>query len=84
MTRTPVLNTLLIVVVILCFALWLPIVTLAKITSAVMLCIFSLVNLSLIREKLRQSDTPPFVVPMAVPVAGLLSCLSILLYQFFS
>ena len=84
MTQTPVLNTLLIVVVILCFALWLPMITLAKITSAVMLCIFALVNLSLIQVKRREHGEAPFVVPVAVPVAGSICCVSILLYQFFA
>jgi APA family basic amino acid/polyamine antiporter len=48
-TQTPSRNTWLVTLVIIGFALWLPVLTLAKLTSTVMLVIFAGVNLALIR-----------------------------------
>ncbi|MGI1678847.1 MAG: amino acid permease [Cellvibrionaceae bacterium] len=46
-TKTPVLSTLLVGFIVLLFALSLPVISLAKITSTIVLIIFSLVNISL-------------------------------------
>ena len=52
-------------------ALWLPIGTLAKVTSYFLLLVFALVNLSLWRMK-RATATPSGIidVPLWVPAAG--------------
>jgi amino acid transporter len=74
-THTPVLNTWLVTATILGFALFLPLATLAKITSAMMLVIFIVVNLSLIRVRKRYKDSPrpafqvwPWVAPLGIAV----------------
>jgi basic amino acid/polyamine antiporter, APA family len=71
LTRTPLHSTSLIGAVILILALWLPLVTLAKITSLVTLVVFSLINLSLWRIK-RYEPRPPgvMVFPVWLPIAG--------------
>ena len=82
-TQTPVFNTWLITVLILGFALWLPLVTLAQITSAIMLVIFVVVNLSLLRVKSEPEHDghPHFTVWTWVPLLGLLLNLALLGYQ---
>ncbi len=71
LTRTPLQSTLVIGVVILVLALWLPLVTLAKITSLVTLIVFSLVNLSLWRIKQREPRPEGIVIfPVGLPIAG--------------
>ncbi len=72
-TRTPLIATALVVAIILILALAFPIEGLAEMTSRVTLTIFSLVNLALLRIKLRE-DAPPediFTVALWVPVVGL-------------
>jgi amino acid transporter len=66
------------------FALWLPLATLASITSAIMLVIFALVNLSLLKVKKAgtfEDGTPSFQVWRWVPLAGLVINLCLLAYQ---
>jgi len=83
MTRTPHIAPLLVTGAILAFALWLPLVTLAKITSFITLTIFSLINLALIRVKLRDPEPDGATVyPIWIPVAGLLSNVAFLVYQY--
>lgn len=55
-TRTPVRATLLVAITTLIFALFLPLITLAKATSALILVIFAAVNLALWRIKGRDPD----------------------------
>jgi amino acid transporter len=85
-TRTPILNTWLVTALILGFALWLPLVTLAKITSAIMLVIFIVVNLALLRVKSDpgRNQRPHFRVWTWVPLLGLLLNLGLLGYQLKS
>jgi APA family basic amino acid/polyamine antiporter len=73
-TRTPVISTLAVTLLVLLMALWLPIETLAKSTSYLLLLVFTLVNLSLWRLKYT-SKTPAGIihVPLWVPVAGCLT-----------
>jgi amino acid transporter len=54
-SRTPVTATLITILIIAVLATWFPLLTLAKITSFVILAIFTLINLSLVRLKLRGS-----------------------------
>ena len=82
-TQTPVTATLLIGAIILFFALWLPLTVLAKITSLIMLLIFSLVNISLVAIKLRGTQPHAGVItyPLWVPAAGFLLCFSLIVFQ---
>jgi len=69
-TRTPLLATLLVSSGILVMALWLPLLSLAKLTSLITLTVFALVNLALWRVKLRSPVVSSFSVPLWVPVVG--------------
>ena len=84
-TLTPVAATLLIGTIILVFALWLPLTVLAKITSFIMLLIFSLVNISLVAIKLsgREADAGAISYPLWVPAVGFLLCLALIVAQLF-
>jgi len=68
---TPVLATVLIGGCVVAGALTLNVAQLAEVTSAILLTAFCVMNLALIRIK-RCAPEAPFVVPMAVPVVGLL------------
>ena len=81
-THTPVRATLMASFLVLGFALWLPLITLAQITSMVTLFVFMLINLSLIRVNLRSRDGRPIWGRLYwMPAMGALSCVSLLLYQ---
>lgn len=80
-TRTPLLATLLITGAILFFALWLPLLSLAKLTSLITLSIFTLVNLSLWRLKARQPQSAGLTIPYWIPVAGVFINLAFITYQ---
>ncbi len=70
-TRTPLRATLLLTAVILAMALWLPLVTLARMTSLVTLTVFTCINMALIVIKGR--DPRPencMVFPIWVPWIG--------------
>ena len=83
-TRTPLQATLLVSVLVLVMALWLPIEQLAKATSYFLLTVFALVNLALWRIKSkRRDDIVPFVIPVWVPMAGFFLTTVFLLYQVF-
>ncbi len=70
-TQTPLLSTGLAVIAVLILALWLPLVTLAQVTSFITLAIFAMVNLALIRLKLRTPSVPGTVhYPLWVPIMG--------------
>jgi len=81
-TKTPVVSTLLVSMITLGFALWLPLVTLANLTSFLILIVFSVVNAALIRIKLRD-PTPKGVysVPFWVPFAGVVVNVTFLVIQ---
>lgn len=70
-TQTPMIATLTVAGLVLVMGLWLPIETLAKATSFLLLVVFTLVNLSLWRLK-RTAAGPAgvFCVPAWVPAAG--------------
>ncbi len=70
-TRTPLFATGLTVLAVLVLALWLPLVTLAQITSFITLTIFAGVNLALIKLKLHTPNVPGTVhYPLWVPIIG--------------
>jgi len=80
-TRTPILATLIIAAVALALALWFPIEELAASTSLIVLIVFSIVNVALIKIKLKKSgkaeNSTFFIVPLWVPVLGLLFALGL-------
>jgi amino acid transporter len=81
-TRTPVVATAVVALLILVMTLWLPLETLAKTTSYFLLMVFTLVNLSLWRLK-RVSVHPGGVIciPVWVPVAGFFASLAFVIAQ---
>ena len=78
-TRTPVNATVLTVAVILALALALPLGHLADLTSRITLLMFAIINLALVRIKLRDRGREPprtaYVAPLWVPCAGVASCI---------
>ena len=81
-TQTPLISTGLVSFLILVLALWLPLVTLAQITSFITLMIFACVNLALIRIKLKIPIQAGCVhSPFWVPVIGTCLCLILLAIQ---
>jgi len=80
-TRTPLFATAVSTIVVLLFALLLPLGHLANITSHMTLIVFALVNLSLIRIKARERVAPAgaYVAPVWVPWAGFVSCVALTL-----
>jgi amino acid transporter len=80
-TRTPVLATAAATTITLALALFFPLTTLARSTSAFILFVFAVVNLSLWRIK-GQETSPPrggFTVPRWMTMLGFLSCSSALI-----
>lgn len=72
-TRTPILATIISVIVMTAAALSLPIVSLASLTSYVVLILFCLVNLSLIVIKFRPAARQPKLsIPIIIPILGLI------------
>ena len=83
-THTPIFSTIFTSIIILIFTLWLPILTLAGLTSFVIFVVFILMNLSLIRIK--QKDPNPVGIttyPMWIPILGLILNIILLLIQIF-
>lgn len=70
-TQTPLVSTGLVTLAILILALWLPLVTLAQITSFITLMIFAGINIALVRLKLRDPQVPGAVhYPIWIPIIG--------------
>jgi len=87
-TQTPLLATGLVTATVLGFALWLPLTTLAQLTSFIVLLVFALVNIGLVLIKRRgqgldsaETEPPQFEVPMWVPVIGALLCAALLVFR---
>lgn len=81
-TKTPIRATLFVSTLVLIFALWLPLVTLAKLTSFVVLLVFLLVNLSLWRIKqIKKTDYESGMKSVNFPKIGALLCLFLILFQ---
>jgi amino acid transporter len=79
-TRTPLISTFAVVLVVVILTLALPIETLAEGTSLATLATFALVNLSLLRIRSRHppSEGLHVRVPIWVPAMGVLSCLTMI------
>lgn len=83
-TRTPLHTTVLMTVTMLILALWLPLVTLAEISSLITLTVFALVNLSLWRIKGREAQPPDVPnIPRWLPLTGFLFCAVFILFQLW-
>ncbi len=85
-TRTPLLTTLLITLLILGFSLWLPVATLAVTTTLVTLLVFFSVNLSALVIKLRErrtvrEETEAVSYPIWIAAAGAVSSCGFILLQ---
>jgi amino acid transporter len=84
-TRTPVAATLTVAAIVLTLALWFPVRTLAEYTSGLVLLVFVLVNSSLIAVKRgKPAEYGVRVVPRWVPVAGVATTLSLILYVWWN
>ena len=81
-TRTPINATILVIIITLIMALWLPLVTLAQIASFVVLTIYAIVNLSLVRIKMK-TPKPQGVktYSMWIPVSGFLICAGVVIFK---
>jgi amino acid transporter len=81
-TRTPVVATLVVSGSVLVMALWLPVETLARVTSLLLLVVFALINLALWKIQ-RNPDLGQagFSVPHWIPVAGFATAVAFLSYQ---
>jgi len=84
-TQTPLATTAIMALGVLLLALWLPLVTLAKATSFILLAVFALVNLALVRIK-RRAPAPAGVVTVAlwVPLAAFALTSAILAFQLLT
>lgn len=82
-SQTPLYATLLVSTIVLLLALFFPLVTLAKATSTIILMIFFLLNLALLRIKLRGDMAPENVpeYPIILPTLAGLGCMSVLLFN---
>ena len=84
-TRTPVNATVIVSLLVMIMALWLPIETLAGFTSLFILMVFALVNGALWRIKSREPEAPAvFCTHRWVPVAGCLSSAAFVLFHIFT
>lgn len=85
-TQTPVTATLFVMAAILLLALLFPIEPLAEMTSSIALCIFMLINLALIRIKLRGEPAPETgtQVGIWVPALGFLFSLCFLVASWLA
>ncbi len=80
-TQTPLRATVLVAAVVLVLAVFTPLDTLAETSSEVLLSVFVVINLALVRFKLKGIPPPPgtFVVPFVFPVLGVVLCLALLI-----
>ena len=84
-TQTPILATALASAAVLVFALALPLVTLAKVTSFAVLAVLALISLALIRMKRAgPAASGVYTVPLWVPYASMVTALALLGFQIFS
>jgi APA family basic amino acid/polyamine antiporter len=84
-TRTPLVSTLFVTVLIIVMAIWLPIVTLAKSTSFLILIVFTLVNMALLKIKLTEPHPANIIrIPLWVPVVGAVVSVSFVVFQFIT
>ncbi|MBI4756539.1 MAG: APC family permease [Betaproteobacteria bacterium] len=80
--RTPLFATALVTALILIFSLLLPLVTLARLTSFIVLVVFALVQVALLRLKWRGvASRGGFAVPAWVPAVGVVLTVAMLAFE---
>ena len=83
-TKTPVIATVSIALLMIAATLLLPLVSLAQLTSFLILVIFALVNCSLIVIKKRSAKKSHYMrVPAIVPIMGAFACFGLIVYQVY-
>lgn len=83
--KTPATATIVIITAMIISALVLPLVSLAQLTSLLVLSIFAIVNVALVKIKRRQPKHQGYIsVPAPVPYTGATLCLGMIGYQIFS
>ena len=83
--KTPVTATLVVLGAMIAGTILLPLVSLAQLTSLLVLSIFTLINVSLIFIKHRTPKHQGYIsVPSFVPYAGTTLCLSTIAYQLYN
>lgn len=82
-TATPVLATGFVVISTFLLTLVVPLVELAKATSIATLIVFGLVNLALLKVRLRDGHGPHLRIPLWVPAAGFLTSATMIAITFF-
>ncbi len=82
-TKTPVNATVMVSIMIIIMALWLPIETLAKATSFLLFILFTMVNLALWRIKQREQSHPENIIklPLWMPIAGAITSFAFVIFQ---
>ncbi len=84
-TRTPIFSTIVASFLVLVFTLWLPIITLASLTSFFIFIIFTLMNLALIKIKRNEPNPEGILVyPIWIPILGVIVNICLLVVQLFS
>ena len=84
-TRTPLVATAIMTGVIALLALFFPLTTHARATSAIILVVFTLVNLALWRVKHADPDPdgPGFRLPRPWPLVAALACVAVIAFQLW-
>lgn len=80
-TQTPVIGSAVVAAALALLAIFFSLGGLARATSFVALGVFAVVNASLWRIKLKGTAVPAFEVPIAVPAAGFMLCVGMIIYQ---
>jgi len=81
-TRTPLRATAIVTALVLLFALSLPLLSLARLTSFIILIVFALINLSLWQIKLRAPQPEDVrTVPLWIPIIGFFFSSAFVIYQ---
>ncbi len=74
-TQTPIAATAMTVAAVTTLALYIPLLTLASVTSFMLLVVFSLINLALLRiQRSMPSQSDVKVVPRWIPITGFVTC----------
>ncbi len=74
-TQTPIAATAITVAAVIGLALYMPLLTLASVTSLLLLVVFCLINLALLRIKRRIPSQPGVkTVPRWIPIIGFVTC----------
>lgn len=83
--KTPITATLVVVGLMIAGTILLPLISLAQLTSLLVLSIFTLVNVSLIAVKRVAKKHQGYItVPAFVPYIGTILCVSTIVYQLYS